>query len=63
MYPSFASLNVPYDLVQLMYRKRSASIQFLILRLVIQCTLWSKNIIHLHYLIYSSVFQNAQIAS
>jgi len=41
----FASFNLPYNLVHIMYEKRTASIQFLILRLIIWCGLWSKKYI------------------
>jgi len=34
-YLNFASFNAPYDLVRFMYGKRTASIQFLILRLMV----------------------------
>jgi len=41
-YLSFASFNAPYNPVRLMYEKRAARIQCLILCLIIWCTLWSK---------------------
>jgi len=34
-YLNFASFNTPYNPVHLMYEKRTASIQFLILRLMV----------------------------
>jgi len=34
---SFASINAPYNPMRLMHEKRTASIQFLILRLIIRC--------------------------
>jgi len=40
-YLSFVPFHAPYNPVRSMYGKRTASIQFLILRLTIQCTLWS----------------------
>ena len=39
---SFASFNAPYNPVRFMYGKRTASIQFLILCLIILCALWSQ---------------------
>ena len=41
-YLSFASFNAPYNPVRLMYEKITASIQFLTLRLIIRCALWSR---------------------
>jgi len=38
-YLSFASFNEPYYPVRLMYEKSTASIQFLILHLIIRCAL------------------------
>jgi len=35
-YLSFASLNAPYNPLRLMYEKKTASIQFLMLRLIIR---------------------------
>jgi len=41
-YLSFASFHAPYNPVRFMYGKRTASIQFLILHLIILCALWSR---------------------
>ena len=41
-YLSFASFNAPYYPVRFMYGKRTTSIQFFILRLIILCALWSR---------------------
>jgi len=41
-YLNFASFNAPYNPVRFMYEKRTASVQFLILCLIIRCTLWSQ---------------------
>jgi len=41
-YRSFASFNAPYNPVRFMYGKRTASIPFLILRLLILCASWSR---------------------
>jgi len=39
---SFTSFNAPYNLVRLIYEIRTASSQFLILRLIIRCALWTE---------------------
>jgi len=41
-YQSFALCNVPYNPVRFMYGKRTGSIQFLILGLIILCAFWSR---------------------
>ena len=40
-YLSFVSFDAPRNPVRLMHEKRTASIQFLILRLIIRCAVWS----------------------
>jgi len=39
-YLRFASFDAPYNPVCRMHEKRTASIQFMILHLIIQCALW-----------------------
>ena len=41
-YQSFASFKASYNLVRLVFEKKAASVQFLILCLIIQCALWSR---------------------
>jgi len=41
-YQSFASFNEPYNPACFRYGKRTASIQFLLLQLIIRCALWSR---------------------
>jgi len=49
-YLSFASFTVPYNLMCFMYDKRTASIYFLILRLIIWCAFYGpKNTINKKY--------------